>query len=400
MVGAPFLQPSRRIFIRSGMALFAVACFPRLTCGDSEQSVKELSATGFGARIASPDLSSGAEELGELESLRANLPGFRLSRRGDWVLLSDCPEATVRPVLELLESTTTQVTRVARALQSPIERTTEPHLCVMFSSEDAYRSFAGEHDGTVDSLATGHYTAHARRSVLAAPATPPSLIDAMQRMERDPNERIVLRRSGGPSHRAPSVAASRAQSRAMVEEALDEVRLRTYRLVSHEAAHQVLAERGALPGGAACPAWLHEGMACAFETERLIGDFGPDFDVPIRREQLQRALTEGSLMPLGAMIASLARPSLGERGMLDWYAQAWSLVAWLHRERRSALAALLAAVREGRQGASPAERMQRFEQICGPLSQLEPAWKAAWQRRDDGRPHAMRATRPAAQTST
>lgn len=346
------------------------------------------------------------DDPAELSTLAQHLPTFRTTRRREWVLLSDCaPEAT-RPTLDLLEATTLQVERVARALGTTPERSTVRHLSLLFRRVDDYRAFARVHDDFGDAAGIGHYAPQARRSVLTAASASPELREAILQLDA---EHAAHRSRGARPVEDPRLLGdarrSKAQHRAAIDEAIDEVRQRAFRLASHEAAHQILCERRVHPADASCPAWLGEGLACAFETERTIGDFGPDFDVPDRRECLERALLSAKAMPLRALIASTSRPRLGTPGAAAWYAQCWGLVAWLYRERPRTLAALLESTwKPGAVGVDFARladaRLAWFERSAGPITELEPAWRAAWRPRAGDRPRATRATPRAARTAT
>lgn len=338
------------------------------------------------------------EDPADLPELLASLPSFSCARRREWVLVSDCPPITTERTLDLLEATTVQVERIAGALGIRTRSPKQRHLSVLFSSLEHYRLDARQRDSYEDPNTIGHYAAHARRSMLTAASASPELRSAMALIDGDDNAR-----NAPPSRSARSNAPTRAASpqlRAAVDAAIDDARRLWMGMAAHEAAHQILCERQVHPPGAACPAWLAEGFACCFETERTTGDFGPDFDVAPRRERLQEALSVDGLLPLGVLVASSGRPSLGARGSVDWYAQSWGLVTWLFRQHTCRLTDYMLEIWEGRGGASAAERMSAFERVFGSITEVESAWRAAWQPRADDRPHAMRARRPAARTST
>ncbi|MBX3354427.1 MAG: DUF1570 domain-containing protein [Phycisphaeraceae bacterium] len=392
------MEVSRRTFIQSGVALAASWWLSRSVRGSPPDGLRAADGTPPPAAEGILAESTAPRDPRELDLLHARLPTFQASRRDTWVLLSDCDDPPVRAALELLEASERQVTRVSRELDFEPRDPGARHLGVLFRSFDQYRAFARAEAAHGDGSALGHYAPRERYSAFVALAPTQEFLELVRRLEQDPEVRVV-RRSDRGGRRAHG-ASSAAQSKAMVAEAIDETRLRAARLISHEAAHQLLHERGVLPAHSGCPAWLGEGFACAFETERAIGDFGPDVDVAARRERLERALEEGAAMPLGALVGMTGRPTPGTRASLDWYAQSWSLVTWLYREQRQGLVELMSSVREGTMPASPKGRIALFESACGPLSHVEPAWREAWCRRDDDRPHATRARPPAARTST
>lgn len=316
-----------------------------------------------------------------LAELSERLPTFRCERRSEWVLLSGCSRETTSTTLDLLEATTAQVERAVRAIGLAPASTDARHLAIAFPSVEEYRSFARSEDHHDDPESIGHYEARARRSSFSAPVASRRLRSAIERVSSRVN--------------------ADARERAEVDRAVDDVRSRTVRVMRHEAAHQILCERGVHPPGAASPAWLSEGLACAFESERLIGECGPDHDVPARRERLLHAIDRDALRPLSALVASLGRPAGGTETALDWYAQSWSVVAWLYRSRPAEFARYVSSImRAGGAGASAAERVSAFERAFGPVIESEAAWRAAWRARDDDRPRATRATRPEARRAT
>lgn len=422
------MEHSRRDFLRTSALVVGAAWWPSRGLvafgADSDRAGAPEGATigsGVGGIAHDP---WGHEELRDpdgIDALSRLLPSFRATRRREWVLLSDCaPEAT-RPTLDLLESTTRQVERAMRAVAAAPERTSVRHLALLFRRVGDYRDFSRTHDGFDEASGVGHYAPQARRSVLTAASASPELREAIMRLDAENSEhRARGARAVDDPRLFGDARPTRAQHRAAVDEAIDDVRQRTFRLASHETAHQILCERRVHSPDATCPAWLREGLACSFETERTIGDFGPDFDVPERRETLERAIHFGEAMPLDVLIASNARPRLGTPGTAAWYAQCWGLVVWLYRERPRVLASLLestwesrGAVVERREEPRAGEASSRwradrlasrrlawFERCAGPLTDLEPAWRAAWRRRDVARPHATRATHPAARTAT
>jgi len=393
------MDPTRRLFIQSGAAMVAAVCVARRSSAWSGAEVHEPAPAPLGRAGGVADEFADPVEL---DGLLASLPSFACSRRREWVLASDCPKGAASSTLDLLEATTTQVTRVARVLGIQPRASTTRHLAVLFERVEDYRNFAQRHDDYREPGAIGHYAPHARRAMLTAASASPALRAAIAQLDgaqasdghaRQPRAAVTGFGRGSARGASPRVWAS-------IDTAIDEIRQRTMRLTAHEAAHQVLCERRVHPIGGACPAWLGEGFACCFETERSIGDFGPDFDVPARRERLQQALATNAIQPLGAVIASHGRPALSGAIAVDWYAQCWGLVAWLYREHPSQLAAYIEAIWDGRGGATGAERIGAFERVVGSLTKLEPAWRAAWQPRDDDRPHATPAIRPAARTAT
>ncbi|MBM4112079.1 MAG: DUF1570 domain-containing protein [Phycisphaerae bacterium] len=280
------------------------------------------------------------------------------------------------------------MSRAVKTIGATMRAAPHAHLAVLFRSIDRYREFAEAQDRLDDSNAAGHYAAQAKRCAFAAPVPSPALRRALEWRDG-----AIAGASAGPG------IASSASRRAAIDEAVDDLRQRMRRLTAHEAAHQVLFERGVHPEGGRCPAWLAEGLACCFETERSIGDFGPGFDVPSRRERLERAMHGERLRPLAALVASGSRPRGGTEECLDWYSHSWGIVDWLATERPQALADYLGSLAKTTPWRA-AVRIGEFEKAFGPITELERAWLEHWRPRVDERRCATQARRPAARTAT
>ncbi len=384
---------ARRNFVACGGAFLAVtALWPRRSLGSC-----------LAERAEAPDPSAGiGAEGGDPPALREVsrlLPGFDAARSRGWVLLSDVPPSLAASTLALLDATAAQVARAVDAVGAARRAAPHRHLAILFRSLDRYRDFASAHDGFQDSNAAGHYAATGRRSAFAAPEPSPALRRALESRGIDAAPTEIAGGSVDPSRRPSRADRSGAAFRAAVDEAVDDLEQRMRRVTSHEAAHQVLFETGVHPEPGRCPAWLAEGLACCFETERSLGDFGPEHDVPSRRERLEQALRCDRLRPLAALVASASRPATDTTECLDWYAQCWGVVSWLAVERRSALADYLASL-GGAAAWRAAARVESFERCFGGITRLEQAWLDHWRPRVAANRCAMPARRPAARRAT
>lgn len=359
---------SRRQFMGGGVSLLIGAVFAPFTqafAAAASRSAAESRGAGGAGGVVRIELEPGDPPA--LAPLLAALPGFVCVRTPEWALLTDAQEAVARGAIELLEATTRQVDRAAHAIGVPPIEPLHRHLALLFRHLEGYRGFAAAHDGLHLSAIAGHYAPQARRSAFAAPTPSRALREAIALLRADEGSRAARSGMG-------------AATRAAVDEAIDEIRQTMSRLTSHEAAHQVLFERGIHPEPARCPAWLAEGLACCFETERSIGDFGPDFDVPARRERFARVLARGGHLPLGALVALPHRPSHEGVHAPDWYAQSWALVSWLFRERPQALGEYLRELTRSHAWRS-ADRLASFERFFGEVTELERLWTSYWRAR-------------------
>jgi len=123
-------------------------------------------------------------------------------------------------------------------------------------------------------------------------------------------------------------------------------------ILAHEGWHQYVASRFSEP----IPAWLDEGLACYHESFDCAGPkprFTPTRNT-LRLDTLREAFQRNELLSLETIVATDAGRVLSERGSLHaqvYYAQAWSLVAYLRHhaseERRQAFEEMLEDIADG-----------------------------------------------------
>ncbi len=158
-------------------------------------------------------------------------------------------------------------------------------------------------------------------------------------------------------------------------------------IIRHEATHQILFNSGVHIRGAQNPDWLVEGLACQFEVpqswssrglghvnHRRLLDFrqalgvgGGDSSIAERR--YRKAVGAGKVLTLVDLIGNADVLRRGGPNTAYHYAQAWSLVYYLHRKHRGSLAAYtrLVSGREPGRRFSQEREIGDFESTIGPI---------------------------------
>ena len=132
-------------------------------------------------------------------------------------------------------------------------------------------------------------------------------------------------------------------------------------VLQHEAAHQVLFNLGVHVRGARTPVWLVEGLACQFEVpqsdaqgvlkrvnQMRLGDLRDALGVQRDVADVARsahALEKGKLQPLARLLTA-EQFQRASRPAHVQYAQAWSLVHYLHRQHPKNFAKYVAVLAE------------------------------------------------------
>lgn len=304
-------------------------------------------------RAAPGPASSGpSASPAEADPPDPRLQGMTRVSSGPWRLLSDADHLLQSMLLQVLPNTLERVGRWARTLG--LQPAAPGDLRVLlFAERERFLAF-GRDDGFDDPWALGYYSPTAHRCVLCAPAETPGYRAAAARL-----------------HGAPASAAVAA----LRDRLSDWTRSAFLTTATHEAAHQSLFACQVQRRGAEYPAWLSEGMACAFETERLHGDAGPHMPQPLRRERLLDRMQDGDAMPLQALVAGMSRPRGSEAEVTAWYDQSALFTAWLATCRRTELARYLEL--HARTGMPPTvrTRLEAFTEVVGDAGTVERAWR-------------------------
>lgn len=248
--------------------------------------------------------------------------GFARFESASVVMLADTTAAAAHARLGSLEMARAEVLRWAR--RTGIEPTMEAskHVCVLFAVRAAYIEFAAREDGLDASGLGGHYSPSKERMALYA----------------DP----------------PGIAPS------------DGLRIRAM----HEAAHMALFRTGVQSRRRTQPFWLSEGLASAFE---------PEGEMPSAPDRERKGFREVYLdSPSASRVAVDWLVSRDEPGVADgervhaMYRTSEAMVRYLSRHRRGALAAYMAALRNGKPGTrTAAELREEFVEHFGDPARVE-----------------------------
>lgn len=141
----------------------------------------------------------------------------------------------------------------------------------------------------------------------------------------------------------------------------------------HEATHQLNREVARLD----LAQWLEEGLAEYFSTSRIqsnrlaLGWIDPNtypvwwMDEIATSPDLQASLTNGSVIPLRAIVSGTGGPSLNQEFNL-YYLHWWTLTHFLFENQKYREPAMALVQRGG--------GLEAFEQTIGPLAAVEPEW--------------------------
>jgi len=141
----------------------------------------------------------------------------------------------------------------------------------------------------------------------------------------------------------------------------------------HEAAHQLNREVAQLN----LAKWLEEGLATYFSTSRIqsnhlaLGRIDPKtypvwwMDEIATAPDLSANLTNGSVIPLRAIISDTGGPSMNQEFNL-YYLHWWTLTHFIFENPKYRESAMTLAQRGG--------GLEAFEQLIGPAETVEPEW--------------------------
>ncbi|MHC4220152.1 MAG: DUF1570 domain-containing protein, partial [Planctomycetota bacterium] len=237
--------------------------------------------------------SAGASSYAALQTLLGVRPDRRLKTESDvyrrtqkllpdrfgqyetrrFIVLSDAKPGWTRQQSQLLERTYHQFHRYTRRIGIEPRPLRHKLVCVLFQEYDDYRQFAKAHDDVTSDWISGYYSPRHDRIVF-------------YNIETNPDYARV-RGADGPW-------AEAAVARGRLSEEFDAASIAT---TVHEAIHQLTFHTRIQSAQIQNPLWISEGLATAFETDRPDEAFGPDHEYSMRRDQFDRLLADGDLIP-------------------------------------------------------------------------------------------------------
>jgi hypothetical protein len=247
---------------------------------------------------------------------------------------------------------------------SPDSRRRHDIQVVFISSGEAYHEYQRLHMPEASDSA-GFYSLKLDRLVMLNPVSSESFKQAM--------ERVALEdaRHRKPDSRPELIEALDEWRRDAERDILNIAEEQTMRVLRHEGAHQLFFGLGITRAENTGGAWLVEGLATYCDSPQF-GALDRD-----RVELLRQAVEEGILIPLDELLAVprlLTGPTMNPQRLELAYAQAWSLVRMLMRDRRSAFLSFVAHLRDSPPSTECAiDQLSRFLGISS--GQLAEEWR-------------------------
>lgn len=323
------------------------------------------------------------------EIIEALGPQFRKHETEHFSIHYDTSYETLRPLTARLEGIYDAIERFRLTLDLPAVAAHSRLPIVVFASYKDFAAYA-EKAGLSPGGIAGFYRPRTNISAFVDVLDSPSLRPLHNELNRLD---ALMHRQGTPAALGQNHAdlANRAISLKAHRDALVETFNRL--VLQHEAAHQVLFNLGVHVRGARTPLWLVEGLACQFEVPQSdangilkrvnhmrLGDLREALGVQrnaTNAESLWRkALEKGTLMPLDELLT--AEQFGGDQNQLTArYAQAWSLVHYLHRQHPRDFANYLAVLAARTPDMQPTadDEIEAFESAFGAVDE---AFTRAW----------------------
>jgi len=320
--------------------------------------------------------------------------GFRVRETGHFAIAYDCAYEHLRPLTGRAEATYQAIVRMCESTGVRTHARAERLPVLFFDSYEAFHTRTAALQPNAAALA-GFYNTQSNVAFFFNTLSRPDVIDFDRQLAEYQRQVLELRQRGRSAAAEQAalqrqLTAWRIQRDAFVE--------RINRMViQHEVAHQVLYHLGVHAREAVNPGWLVEGLACQFEVPQKaahgglgavndirLTEFRSAFDLaegdaPPPAGARRAAFESGRFLPLRELIADAQALSAARGGthLSFRYAQAWSLVLFLHRTRREAFAIYVNAVAGRAAGfqSDAATELSGFEKAFGPV---DGAFESAW----------------------
>jgi len=322
------------------------------------------------AMLPLPASTSGEASLKLARQLLREAKPHRTSR---YTVLSDSGRQQIRGVELVLEETRRQYDRWCRTLRVPVARPDERLLCILFHNRSDFVDFAGKTESLAGAAehVSGYFSPRFDWVVFFDPGDSADIGEAVRSIE-DAEENIEDARDRGVDQdRIDQAVASVEAARSQLQAEAD---ARRTAVTIHEAVHQLVHVGNAFAGRANWPAWLHEGLAVAFETDAHRKPFGPDRAYPPRADGFARAVDEGRHIPLRQFLEIDTIDHATDSHVGVTYDQAGSLVSWLFRRKRPQLVEFLQRAGIPDANGQVPQIAALFEDVIGALEQVESRW--------------------------
>jgi len=340
-----------------------------------------------GVRAQEPPIP--IDEAAEAELLRIAGDGFRIERTDHFVIAHNTSPEVLRSFLFRVELTYAAVFRFCRAGEIPVQAPSHRLAILFFDRQEEFTQY-GKRIGFDNSAASGIFSVHLNRAAFFNTLNTPT-VNKLSTAISDMEAQLA---GGGLSPRERrSLATQLQRARNQRKRYVTQI---NQLVIQHEVRHQILYNIGVHTAGAQNPTWLVEGLACLFETppgssgaglgtinQGRLRDIRTSLTVGELNQRpqagnLAHACRTGKLVPLKQLIgdaAFLARDNSPH--IANHYAQAWSLVCYLHRTRQKAFAQYIQtiALRDRDARFTPEEEIEAFEAAFGPIdARFEQRW--------------------------
>ncbi len=338
------------------------------------------------------------DRVTEARMLAAAGPGFVLHRTDHFLVCNDCDEDVVRAFIFRIEATYDNIYDFCRRLDIPATHPKDFLEVIFFDTYRGFCNFARGQGAECTNL-TGFFYTKSNQAVFYNIADDPGLADLRNRIT-EIEKRIRTRESKRGSRSRGDRRGQRADRVELnrLEDQFDGEVERLNRLtVQHEVVHQVLYNAGVHTMGARNPGWLVEGLACLFEADqgdeaditrsvnslrlRDIKNALGDDPASRRRsndERLVEAFRLRKLLPLVELVQDAELFTRRDQPhLVNYYAQAWSLVYYLQQHHTQAFADYIRLVsrRTFGQESSAEQELRDFESTFG---RLDEDFQARW----------------------
>ena len=333
-----------------------------------------------GLSIAQAADDSETRSASEVDLLKAAGDGFNIKSTAHFLIAYDSDAETLSEFIARVEATYRGVYRFLKLHDLDSTEPEQKLEMLFFEHPDSFVDYA-KRTGSDVAGAAGFYSPKTNRSAFYHALN-------MQRLESVNNQIASIegslderKRSGRDRKNVLKQLRILRNQRDQTIESVNQL------VVQHEVAHQVLYNAGLHPRNGVQPTWLIEGLACLFETppdrngagfatvnqyrllnlrEVLANEPSPK---RVTAASYKDAVRSGRLIPLRRLIGDRRVFDTNQPIIENAYAEAWSLVHFLHHRKREAFGDYLTVLarRPVDREYSPATELMIFEEVFGPV---------------------------------
>ncbi len=328
------------------------------------------------------DDATESKPAAETELLKIAGDGFQTKSTAHFLIAYEGDSETLTDFIARVEATYVGVYRFLKIHDLDSTEPTQKLQIIFFDHPDAFLDYGKRTDANLAGAA-GFYSPRTNRA---------AFYDAlnMRRLEGVKEQIASIELSLKDRRSSPgNRQAILKQLRRLRNERDQTIESVNQLVVQHEVAHQVLYNAGLHSRHADQPIWLVEGLACLFETppnrngagfatvnqyrllnlrEAISGEVSPK---RVKATGYKDAVRQGRLVSLRRLIGDRSLFDTGRSNVENAYAQAWSLVHYLHRRKRVEFGDYLTVLarRPVDREYSPAMELMIFEKVFGKVDE-------------------------------